>query len=57
MATAHTDMEITPAVWNVAVQHLLATFDAFSIPTRERRELDAILRAVRAEIVTGSGGS
>jgi hemoglobin len=55
MATAHAEMEITPAVWNVAVQHLLATFDAFGIPTRERRELDGILRAVRAEMVTGSG--
>lgn len=51
MRTAHAELAITPAEWNVAMQHVLATLDRFQVPSRERRELDALLRAVRAEVV------
>lgn len=54
MATAHEAVAITPAVWNTAVQHILATLDAFNVPSRERRELNEILVAVRAQILGGA---
>jgi len=55
MATAHEDLAIAAGDWNVAMQHLLATLDKFGVPARERRELDDILRSVRADVVRGNG--
>ena len=51
MRAAHEGLGITGSDWTVAEQHLLATFDAFRIPTRERTELIGILRRLRPDVV------
>ncbi|MBM3908342.1 MAG: group 1 truncated hemoglobin [Gemmatimonadetes bacterium] len=51
MKTTHAEMEITPAVWNTFVGHILESLDAFKIHGRERNELVAIVNSLRKDIV------
>ena len=44
-------MGITEADWNTAVGHLVATFDKFKVPDRERKELLGALSGLKNDIV------
>jgi hemoglobin len=51
MKSSHQGMGITEADWNTAVGHLVATFDKFKVPERERNELLGALSGLKNDIV------
>ena len=51
MKTAHTGLHITEEEWNVAVKHLNETFDKFKVPDKERADVLAAIRPLKADIV------
>lgn len=51
MKSSHQGMGITEADWNTAVGHLVATFEKFKVPERERKELLAALSGLKNDIV------
>ena len=51
MKSSHQGMGITEADWNTAVGHLVATFDKFKVPERERKELLGALSGLKNDIV------
>lgn len=51
MKSSHQGMGITEADWNTAVGHLVATFDKFKMPDRERKELLGALSGLKNDIV------
>jgi hemoglobin len=51
MTEAHTNMGVTSGEWDAFMEDLVATLDAFNVPTAEQDELLSILRPMRAEIV------
>jgi len=53
MKDAHATLEITPAVWQLAVSHLEATFGKFALPSREQNEVLALVGPMKADIVAG----
>ncbi len=51
MKTAHKGLGISESDWQVTVKHLVATFDKFKVPERERNELLAIVSTLKGDIV------
>ncbi len=51
MKSSHQGMGITEANWNTAVAHLVATFEKFKVPERERKELLGALSGLENDIV------
>jgi hemoglobin len=51
MKSSHQGMGVTEADWNTAVAHLVATFDKFKVPERERKELLGALSGLKDDIV------
>lgn len=49
--TVHTGLGITEADFNVVVNHLVDTLDAFKVPTKEKQELLAIIGSLKPDIV------
>ena len=51
MKEVHQGLKISAADWDVAVKHLMATFDKFKVPAKEREELVGAIGGLRADIV------
>jgi len=51
MQSAHAGLDITEQDWTKAVAHLVATLDAFRVPTREREELLSAVAGLKDQIV------
>jgi hemoglobin len=54
MKTSHKGLGITAAEWDIAVKHLLASLDKFSVQGKEREELIAIVAPLKEQIVEKS---
>ena len=54
MRDSHEHLAITPGEWNVFLDDLRETLDAFRVPERERQELFAIVESTRGDIVIES---
>jgi hemoglobin len=52
MKDSHAGLGISEADWTNAVNHLVATFDKFKVPQRERDEVLGALSALKPDIVT-----
>ena len=51
MKESHGGMGITQAEWDIAVKHLIATFDKFKVGAKEREDIFAAIGPLQAEIV------
>lgn len=51
MKSSHQGMGISEADWNTAVGHLVATFDKFKVPEKERAEALAAISTLKNDIV------
>jgi hemoglobin len=51
MKSAHAGAGISEADWDIAVKHLLATFDRFKVPEKERSEVIAAIASMKGDIV------
>jgi hemoglobin len=51
MYDSHAHLDITEAEWRAFMDNLRQTFDKFSVPDAERRELVAIVESTKGEIV------
>jgi hemoglobin len=51
MKASHEGLGITETDWQLAVNHLVATLDAFRVPQRERNEVLAAVSSLKGEIV------
>jgi hemoglobin len=52
MKETHATLEITSDVFDKFIGHFHETLVAFSVPQRERDEVEAALRAMKADVVT-----
>lgn len=52
MKAAHAGLNINEADWTASVNHLVATFDKFKVPQKERDEVLAAITAMKADMVT-----
>jgi crotonobetainyl-CoA hydratase len=51
MTTSHQGMGITESDWLVFTKHVVATFDAFKVPERERGEVLSFVESLKKDIV------
>ncbi len=51
MKTTHGGLGITEADWDAAVKHLVASFDKFKVPKKEKAELLALVSSLKKDIV------
>lgn len=51
MKTAHAGIGITGEEWDVAVKHLVATFDKFKVPAKEKSEALSAIGGLKKDIV------
>ena len=51
MKTSHQGLGITEAQWDAAAKHLIATFDKFKVPAKEKDELVAFVTSLKKDIV------
>ena len=51
MKTAHTGLGITEDDWNLTVKHLVATFDKFKVPAKEKSEVLGAISGLKGDIV------
>jgi hemoglobin len=51
MKTAHADLEITAAEWQIAMDHVERALAKLNVPNRESKELMAVFAASRDDIV------
>lgn len=51
MKTTHGGLGITEAQWDAAAKHLVASFDKFKVPEKEKSELLAFVTSLKKDIV------
>lgn len=51
MKTTHAGLGITEAQWDAAAKHLVASFDKFKVPEKEKGELLAFVTSLKKDIV------
>ena len=51
--TIHAGLGITEEEFNIVVNHMVDTLDAFRVPAREKQELLAIIDTLKSDIVEG----
>ena len=51
MKTTHGGLGITEAQWDAAAKHLVASFDKFKVPEKEKGELLAFVTSLKKDIV------
>jgi hemoglobin len=51
MKTTHGGLGITEAQWDAAAKHLVASFDKFKVPEKEKGELLAFVTTLKKDIV------